>query len=349
MMSQTQSNLNLHVDIQDLNKYYHRQDDTPMHALKDIQLKIAAGQIFGIIGRSGAGKSSLLRTLNGLESISSGQIHVLGQDLAQLNHDQLTEFRKRIGMIFQHFNLMSAKTVRENVALPLKISGVAASDIARRVDETLALVGLANKADHYPSQLSGGQKQRVGIARALINQPEILLCDEATSALDPESTQSILTLLKEINQKLGLTIILITHEMQVIRDICDEVVVIDHGEIVERGTVWHVFSQPSQEITKELLDLGHHNLPAGIHAQRNDQHQHQVISIYYVHALQDAFNLQQLLKPLRAYTLLQSRVDEIQNHCIGELLILSSIEESGITAPTDPALLSVRIKEHGYV
>lgn len=348
-MNLTHSSSTLHVDIQDLNKYYQRHDDEPMHALNNIQVQIKHGQIFGIIGRSGAGKSSLLRTINGLESIDSGKLHVLGENLTALNSDQLVDFRKRIGMIFQHFNLMSTKTVHENIALPLKISGVSKQDIQTRVSDTLALVGLSDKADHYPSQLSGGQKQRVGIARALINQPEILLCDEATSALDPESTQSILALLKEINQKLGLTIVLITHEMQVIRDICDEVVVIDHGEIIERGEVWKVFSQPQHSITQELLHLSHHHLPEGLQLHRTDHHQHQVISLYYVHANQDAFNLNQLLKSFQSFTLLQSRVDEIQNYCVGELLILASIEDHSLPSLTDPLLLSLRIQEHGYV
>ena len=221
-----------HIKIRNLNKHYAVQGHT-VHALKNIDLDIPTGKVFGIIGKSGAGKSSLLRTLNGLERISEGHIHIHQQDLAALSHAELIQLRQRIGMIFQHFNLMSAKTVYENVALPLKVANYPKQDIEQRVNEVLQLVGLSDKAQHYPSQLSGGQKQRVGIARALVHHPEILLCDEATSALDPESTSVVLSLLKEINQKLGITIVLITHEMQVIREICDQVVVIDAGEIVE--------------------------------------------------------------------------------------------------------------------
>lgn len=241
-----------HIKIRNLNKYYAGQSQQ-VHALKDIQLDIPQGHIFGIIGKSGAGKSSLIRSLNGLEQPSSGQILIHQQDLTQLKHAELIQLRQKIGMIFQHFNLMSAKTVWENVALPLKIAGVAKVEIASRVDHVLALVGLSEKAEHYPAQLSGGQKQRVGIARALVHQPEILLCDEATSALDPESTATILALLKKINQELGITIVLITHEMQVIRDICDEVVVIDHGEIVESEQSGPSFPTLSSRLPKNCL------------------------------------------------------------------------------------------------
>jgi D-methionine transport system ATP-binding protein len=174
-----------HITIRNLNKYY-RVQDRQVHALKNIHLNIPEGKIFGIIGKSGAGKSSLIRTLNGLESIDEGQIHIHQQDLASLNHQELIQLRQKIGMIFQHFNLLSAKTVWDNIALPLKIAGVGKAEIQQRVNDVLDLVGLSEKAQHYPSQLSGGQKQRVGIARALVSQPEILLCDEATSALDPE-------------------------------------------------------------------------------------------------------------------------------------------------------------------
>ena len=238
-----------HIKIQQLNKYYNVQGKQ-VHALKNINLDIPKGKIFGIIGKSGAGKSSLIRTLNGLEGISEGHIHIHQQDLATLNHQELIQLRQRIGMIFQHFNLMSAKTVRENVALPLKVAKFPAHEIDARVNEVLQLVGLENKADHYPSQLSGGQKQRVGIARALVHHPEILLCDEATSALDPESTSVVLALLKEINQRLGITIVLITHEMQVIREICDQVVVIDQGKLSNRGKCGQCFLTHSKNYSR---------------------------------------------------------------------------------------------------
>ena len=205
-----------YIRIDKVNKFYQGQAQT-IHALKDISLEVPTGKILGIIGKSGAGKSSLLRIINGLESISDGHVYIDDNNVASLNQAQLRQLRQGIGMIFQHFNLLSSKTVQDNVALPLKVAKVSQADINKRVAQVLEMVGLSDKALMYPSQLSGGQKQRVGIARALVNEPKMLLCDEATSALDPESTQLILQLLKQINKKLGITIVLITHEMQVIR------------------------------------------------------------------------------------------------------------------------------------
>lgn len=223
-------------------------------ALKQIDLEIRSGSIFGIIGRSGAGKSTLLRTLNLLERPDSGAILIDGEDITSYHHAQLLALRQRIGMVFQHFNLLNSKTVAENIAFPLVLNG-AMGKVQRqaRVAELLDLVGLTEHAQKYPAQLSGGQKQRVGIARALANSPRLLLCDEATSALDPETTLSILNLLSEINQKLGLTIVLITHEMQVIRHICDDVAVIDQGCIVEQGAVTQVFLHPQHDVTLRLV------------------------------------------------------------------------------------------------
>lgn len=315
-----------HIKIRHLNKFYDVQGKQ-VQALKDINLDIPQGKIFGIIGKSGAGKSSLLRTLNGLESISCGEIQIHQQDISQLNHQQLIELRQKIGMIFQHFNLLSAKTVWENVALPLKIAKVKAVEIEQRVNEVLELVGLADKAQQYPSQLSGGQKQRVGIARALVSNPEILLCDEATSALDPESTSVILSLLKEINQKLGLTIVLITHEMQVIREICDQVVVIDQGEIVEAGQVWSVFSNPQQAITQELLNLEQLDLPFKLYKTpdadlSNGQLTHTILKLSYATDTQKSPDLAGILAHFDdSVHLYQSHIDTIQHHLIGSLVI----------------------------
>lgn len=222
-----------HVRFINLGKTY----DGSVHALQGIDLAIQRGEVFGIIGRSGAGKSSLIRTINRLEQPSSGRVLIDQVDIGDFDEDHLVALRRRIGMIFQHFNLMSAKTVWQNVELPLKVAGVPKLQREQKVRELLELVGLKDKHQAYPAQLSGGQKQRVGIARALVHDPQILLCDEATSALDPETTQSILGLLREINRRLGLTIVLITHEMAVIREICDRVVVLEHGRIVEQGPV----------------------------------------------------------------------------------------------------------------
>ncbi|WP_211451477.1 methionine ABC transporter ATP-binding protein [Collimonas antrihumi] len=223
-------------------------------ALSDINLHIKKGEIFGIIGRSGAGKSTLIRTLNMLERPSSGTISIEGEDITALDNNGLHRLRQRIGMIFQHFNLLNAKTVAANIDWPLKITGkYTQQERSDRVTELLDLVGLSEHRDKYPAQLSGGQKQRVGIARALANTPHLLLCDEATSALDPETTQAILRLLLDINRKLGLTIVLITHEMQVIRNICDRVAVIEAGSIVEAGDVAEVFLHPQHAVTKSMV------------------------------------------------------------------------------------------------
>ncbi|MFD1330592.1 methionine ABC transporter ATP-binding protein [Methylopila musalis] len=230
-------------------------------ALKNIDLAIPEGRVFGVIGRSGAGKSSLLRLVNRLESATSGTVIVGGRDVGTLDGEALIGLRRRVGMIFQHFNLLASKTVAENVALPLKVAGWRRAEIDARVAEMLDLVGLADKRDAYPGRLSGGQKQRVGIARALAGRPDVLLCDEATSALDPETTQSILALLRDVNRALGITILLITHEMSVIRDICDDVLVLEKGEIAETGPVWRVFGAPRHPATRALLAPLYRELP----------------------------------------------------------------------------------------
>ena len=227
----------------------------PVPALKGIDLEIAKGEIFGIIGLSGAGKSTLVRCINMLERPTGGKVIVDGQDMTALSDSELRAARKNIGMIFQHFNLLSSATVYENIAFPLKLAGKSDSEIKEKVEPLLKLVGLETKAGQYPSQLSGGQKQRVGIARALASEPKVLLCDEATSALDPQTTKAILELIRDINKKLQLTVVVITHEMQVIKDICDKVAVIDKGVIAEQGTVLEVFTNPQQPITKEFISV----------------------------------------------------------------------------------------------
>ncbi|MBZ9764526.1 methionine ABC transporter ATP-binding protein [Mesorhizobium sp. CA8] len=233
-------------------------------ALDGVSLTVQKGEILGIIGRSGAGKSTLIRCLNGLERADSGEVFIEGREIGRLSERELQPLRRRIGMVFQHFNLLSAKTVEENVALPLKIEGRPRAERLARAAELLQLVGLSEKAKAYPASLSGGQKQRVGIARALAARPALLLSDEATSALDPETTRSILALLKDINSRLGLTILLITHEMEVIRSIADRVAVIDAGRIVEEGAVWQVFANPKSEITRSLLSSIRPQLPPEI-------------------------------------------------------------------------------------
>jgi D-methionine transport system ATP-binding protein len=230
-------------------------------AIDGVSFEVKRGEIVGVIGRSGAGKSTLIRCLNGLEKPDSGRVEVLGEDIAPLGERELRRIRQRVGMIFQHFNLLSSKTVVDNIALPLKIAGRTQSERRDRVRSLLWLVGLEDKAAAYPAQLSGGQKQRVGIARALAADPALLLSDEATSALDPETTASILALLRDINRKLGLTIVLITHEMSVVRAITGRVIVLDHGRIVETGDAGAVFSRPQAALTRRLLASAPHEKP----------------------------------------------------------------------------------------
>ncbi|WP_353856694.1 methionine ABC transporter ATP-binding protein [Bacillus sp. Bos-x628] len=240
------------IQLQNVSKTYHSKNGN-VDAVKNVNLEIDKGEIFGIIGYSGAGKSSLIRLLNGLELPTEGIIEVAGNRINEISSAKLRKARQEISMIFQHFNLLWSRTVRQNIMFPLEIAGVPTSKRRARADELIKLVGLEGKENVYPSQLSGGQKQRVGIARALANNPKVLLCDEATSALDPQTTDSILELLADINQRLGLTIVLITHEMHVIRKICHRVAVMENGRIVEEGEVLRVFRQPKEEMTKRFV------------------------------------------------------------------------------------------------
>ncbi|CAM3285588.1 methionine ABC transporter ATP-binding protein [Vagococcus fessus] len=241
-----------YIELHQVAKTYATKSGT-VTALNSIELAIESGTIFGIVGYSGAGKSTLLRLLNGLERASEGSVIVDKQLVSTLKGKELREFRKGIGMIFQHFNLLWSRTLLENVALPLELIGIGKAERFEKARELLALVGLEGREEAYPSQLSGGQKQRVGIARALATEPKLLLCDEATSALDPQTTSETLALLADINKKLGVTIVLITHEMEVIRTICHKVAVMEQGKIVELGDVMDVFSHPKKEVTKRFV------------------------------------------------------------------------------------------------
>ncbi|MGD6854773.1 methionine ABC transporter ATP-binding protein [Bacillus infantis] len=240
------------IEFQDLRKVYE-SGGQQVAALNGIDLAIDRGEIFGVIGFSGAGKSSLIRCVNLLERPTSGKVIVDGHDLTSLSAKEVREVKRNIGMVFQHFNLLNSKTVFANVAMPLTLAKLPKEQIRKRVAELLEFVGLADKADKYPDQLSGGQKQRVGIARALATQPSILLCDEATSALDPQTTSSILQLLKKINAEYNITILIITHEMTVIREICDRVAVIEAGKIIEEGSVFDVFSAPKTQTAQNFV------------------------------------------------------------------------------------------------
>lgn len=256
------------IEIKDLSKEFTAQDRT-VAAVKDVSLQVDEGDIFGIIGFSGAGKSTLLRSINRLEEPTGGQIFIDGEEITSASASELREMRKKMGMIFQHFHLLNMKTVEENIAFPLEISNI--SNKEERITELLQLVDLEDKRHSYPAELSGGQKQRVGIARALANNPSVLLCDEATSALDPKTTQSILALLKKINRELGVTMIVITHEMEVIKQVCNKVAIMDQGRVVEQGTLTDIFANSKHPTTTEFVSSVSSDLPDFLlHAHPNN-------------------------------------------------------------------------------
>lgn len=304
------------ICIKNLTKIY-QTDKESITALKGVNLEINDGEIFGIMGLSGAGKSSLIRCINRLEEPTDGSIEINGRNMMSLSNDQLREMRKKIGMIFQHFNLLSSRTVYQNIAFPLSISGVRQSEIEKRAKELLDMVGLADKKDSYPSQLSGGQKQRVGIARALANRPALLLSDEATSALDPQTTQQILSLLKEINRRLNLTIIIITHQMDVIREICDRVAVLNSGEVIEVGNVVDIFSQPSSPITKRFVGI-----EDGIPEDILDYESGRIIRILFFGKSAKEPIISHLVKNFDIYAnILSGNIQHIHGETIGNLVI----------------------------
>jgi len=260
------------IELRHISKIYQQQAHV-FHALEDINLSISRGQIVGIVGESGAGKSTLLRTINLLERPSHGQVYIADKDLMRLNPAALRTERRKIGMIFQHFNLLTSRTVFENIALPLELSGTPKATIDNVVGELLALVNLSDRAHYYPNQLSGGQKQRTAIARALTTKPDILLCDEATSALDPSSKYAILNLLKTINQELNVTIVLITHEMDVVKHSCSHVGVLHQGKLIEYADVLELFARPKSPVTRQLVQKSLHiALPARIKTKLQAHH-----------------------------------------------------------------------------
>ncbi|WP_413283930.1 methionine ABC transporter ATP-binding protein MetN [Vibrio sp. MA40-2] len=287
------------IEISNVNKVFY-QGSKEIHALKNINLSVPQGTIFGVIGSSGAGKSTLIRCVNMLEAPTQGNVVVDGVDLTLLSKSELSKARRNIGMIFQHFNLLSSRSVFNNVALPLELAGMDKQTISQKVTELLSLVGLADKRDTYPANLSGGQKQRVAIARALASDPKVLLCDEATSALDPATTQSILELLKEINRKLNITMLLITHEMDVVKGICHQVAIIGDGELVEKGTVGDIFAHPKTELAHEFirstLDL---SIPEDYQARLNQtriQGSHPLIRLEFTGETVDAPVMSQIAR-----------------------------------------------------
>jgi D-methionine transport system ATP-binding protein len=314
------------IELQGITQAYGAHE-----ALRGVHLKIAPGEVFGIIGRSGAGKSSLVRTINLLNRPTAGKVFVAGRELTALAKDELREARREIGLIFQHFNLLSSRTVAQNVALPLELAGVASNETRRRVDELLDLVGLAELRDRYPAQISGGQKQRVGIARALANRPKVLLSDEATSALDPETTRSILALLKQINREFGLTIVLITHQMQVIKQVADRVAVIDAGQIVEQGPVIDVFTRPQHATTRSLIEeIVPQALPESVLARiralmtERPAHESQLLRLAFAGNGADRPLLSDVIRDHGIdLSIVHGQVDEVQGQPFGSLAVLA--------------------------
>ena len=308
-----------------------------VHALRDVSLGIAAGEIFGIIGRSGAGKSTLVRAINLLNRPTGGRVIVDGQDLTALDNDALRLARRQIGMIFQHFNLLSSRTVYDNVALPLELAGKSKAEIADTVLPLLDLVGLSPLRDRYPSQISGGQKQRVGIARALASKPKVLLSDEATSALDPETTRAILELLRRINRELGLTIVMITHQMEVIKQVCDRVAVLEAGQVVETGSVIDVFLRPRHEVTRAMIgDVISQELPPSVLKRVESRLGNGRDHVYRLAFTGEGVDQPVLAQAIRQYGLdfniLHGHIDEIQGQAFGSLAIMATGDPADVRA-----------------
>ena len=325
------------IKLDHITQTYKTPEGREFKALDDVSIEIRPGEIFGIIGRSGAGKSTLVRCINLLNRPSEGTVTVDGKNLTELSEDELRESRRSIGMIFQHFNLLSSRTVYDNVALPLELVGTPKNVIREKVEPLLKLVGLTEHAHKYPSQLSGGQKQRVGIARALTNDPEVLLSDEATSALDPETTVATLALLKRINKELGLTIVMITHEMQVVKQICERVVVMNYGKIVEQGKVVDIFMSPQHETTKALIgNVMARDMPASILDRfRKARENHPNSDAVYL--LRLAFSGNEVTRPVISecsrrfnldFNILRGTVDDVQGQTLGSLTVLIEAESS---------------------
>jgi len=325
------------IKLDHITQTYKTPEGREFKALDDVSIEIRSGEIFGIIGRSGAGKSTLVRCINLLNRPSEGTVTVDGKNLTELSEDELRESRRSIGMIFQHFNLLSSRTVYDNVALPLELVGTPKNVIREKVEPLLKLVGLTEHAHKYPSQLSGGQKQRVGIARALTNDPKVLLSDEATSALDPETTVATLALLKRINKELGLTIVMITHEMQVVKQICERVVVMNYGKIVEQGKVVDIFMSPQHETTKALIgNVMARDMPASILDRfRKARENHPNSDAVYL--LRLAFSGNEVTRPVISecsrrfnldFNILRGTVDDVQGQTLGSLTVLIEAESS---------------------
>jgi D-methionine transport system ATP-binding protein len=327
------------IEIKNLSKKFSspKEGELPVYALRDIHLKIPRGCIYGIIGMSGAGKSTLLRCLTGLDIPTAGTISFEGKEFPYGKTQALELLRKQMGMVFQHFQLFSSRTVTHNIAYPLEITGVAATERLKRVEELLSLIGLESKKDHYPSQLSGGEKQRVGIARALASHPRLLLCDEPTSALDPKTTRDLLQLLNKLNQQLGLTIVIITHQLETVKQVCHRVAVLADGAIVEEGEVKEIFTRPQHTVTRHLLHLSADQVPSDLLKQ--SQAGKCLVRLGFEGGQAKQPVLSQMLKRYNVdANILSGGLDNLQETIVGHLFV----ELEGFPDEIERALLFLR-------
>lgn len=342
------------IELYNINKIYI-SNDAEHHALKNINLTIAPGEIVGVIGKSGAGKSTLIRCVNLLEKPTSGSVKINGVELTQLNPAQLREERHDIGMIFQHFNLFSTRTVYDNVAFPLTLLKKPQSEIHSIVTALLDRVGLSNRSEYYPAQLSGGQKQRVAIARALATKPSVLLCDEMTSALDPETTDDILELVRSLNKELGFSVLLITHEMHVIKSIADRVAVLDRGEIIENASVVDLFKSPKTPVTKRLIEsVLKSELPAQLKSLLHDEQMpddHAILRLTFLgHATLEPIINELIRKTKVKVSILQANIEQLRSEMMGRMIVSIQLEKTELeTAVNYLVEKSVIVEVMGYV
>ncbi|EXA66061.1 ABC transporter family protein [Acinetobacter baumannii 348935] len=321
------------IEFKDISKQYELKGQT-LRALNRINLQIPTGSIFGIIGYSGAGKSTLIRLINLLERPTSGQVIINGTNFTALDAKSLRQERTQIGMIFQHFNLMQTKTVAANIEMPMKLLGWSKAEREKRLEELLDFIDLKHKRHAFPDELSGGQKQRVGIARAIANHPKILLCDEATSALDPQTTKSVLQLLKRINQEQGITIVMVTHEMDVIETVCDYVAVMEKGDVIETGSTLQIFSQPQHPTTKNFIQtVLQQNLPVNILANLENQNHHSIYCLKFLGSSAQETVIQGVIKQFDvSLNILFANMTEINGSVIGQMFIQLLGDPAQITA-----------------
>ena len=334
------------IKIHNLRKHYPSKQG-PQLGLDGIDLHIAKGSIFGIIGKSGAGKSTLVRCMNRLETPDQGRIEIDGTDILALRAKSLRQQRQQIGMVFQHFNLMSSKTVFDNIALPLMFTGVSRADMTNKIKPLLKLTGLSDKALAYPAQLSGGQKQRVAIARALVSEPKVLLCDEPTSALDPDTTNNILQLLSTINQQLGLTIVIIAHDLHVIKSICDHVAILGHGKIIEQGTVLDTISQPKHNTTRAFMKTAMRlELPSHISdmlTTKTGPNHHPLLRFGFVGKDTATPFLSDMTQRWQIrFSILQAHIELIQNQPVGFMTVQAYADDTQLQN------IMAHTKHHGF-